>query len=104
MRAYSARRTPKAAAHLGSCEFEIGLWVESEAHITEALRAANDAWIDANRDSLVQVMNHLRTVLGRLEVVGRPAGAEVEVAGRTVGRLPLESPAAGGQGRASSCA
>jgi hypothetical protein len=92
MRAYSARRTPKAAAHLGACEYEIGLWVEAEAHITEALRAANDAWIDANRDPLVQLMNRLRTVLGRLEVVGRPSGAEVEVAGRTVGRLPLEGP------------
>ena len=92
MRAYSARRTPKAAAHLGACEYEIGLWVEAETHITEALRAANDAWIDNNREPLVQLMNRLRSVLGRLEVVGRPTGAEVEVAGRTVGRLPLEGP------------
>jgi hypothetical protein len=92
MRAYSIRRTPRTAAHLGSCEFEIGLWTESEAHITEALRAANDPWIEANRAKLVEVMNNLRLVLGRLEIVGRPAGAEVEVAGRNVGRLPLESP------------
>ena len=92
MRAYSARRTAKAAAHLGSCEYEIGLWVESEAHITEALRAVGDAWIESNRAQLVLVMNNLRTVLGRLEVVGRPAGAEVEVAGRAMGTLPLEGP------------
>jgi hypothetical protein len=93
MRAYSTKRTPKAAAQLGTCEHEIGLWVESELHLTEALRAANDPWIEANRESLVQVLNNLRLkVLGRLEVVGRPAGAEVEIAGRPVGRLPLEGP------------
>jgi hypothetical protein len=92
MRAYNARRTPKAAAHLGSCEFEIGLWVEAEAHITEALRAENDPWIQQKWDELSQIMASLRQVLGRLEVVGRPAGADVEVAGRNVGRLPLEGP------------
>jgi tetratricopeptide (TPR) repeat protein len=92
MRAYSAQRTPKAAAQLGSCEFEIGLWVEAESHITEALRAANDDWVNANREPLIQVLNNVRKLLGRLEVVGRPAGAEVEVAGRSVGRLPLDGP------------
>ena len=91
MRAYNARRTPKAAAHLGSCEFEIGLWVEAETHITEALRG-EDQWIQQHYDQLSQIMGSLRQVLGRLEVVGRPAGADVEVAGRNVGRLPLEGP------------
>jgi hypothetical protein len=91
MRAYNARRTPKTAAHLGSCEFEIGLWVEAETHITEALRG-EDPWIQQHYDQLSQIMGNLRQVLGRLEVVGRPAGADVEVAGRNVGRLPLEGP------------
>jgi hypothetical protein len=92
MRAYNVRRTARAAAQLGTCEFEIGLWVESEAHITEALRASNDRWIQQHWDELGDLMGRLRQVLGRLEVVGRPAGAEVEVAGRSVGRLPLEGP------------
>ena len=90
--AYNLRRTPRTAAHLGSSEYDIGLWVDSEVHITEALRGADDPWINASRVSLIGVLNNLRMVLGRLEVVGRPAGAEVEVAGRSVGYLPLEGP------------
>ncbi len=92
MRAYNARHTPRTAAHLGTCEFEVGLWVESEVHITEALRASNDRWIQQHWDELGDLMGRLRQVLGRLEVVGRPTGAEVEVAGRNVGRLPLDGP------------
>jgi hypothetical protein len=92
LRAYGLARTPRAAAQLALCEFELNRWVDSEVHLQEALRAGNDPWVRKNRNVLMEMMAKLKARLGRVEVTGRPEGAEVEVAGRSVGRLPLSGP------------
>ena len=85
-------RTPRAAGQLALCEFELNRWVDSELHLQEALRAASDPWVKRNRPVLVEMMSKVKLRLARVEVTGRPEGAEVEVAGRAVGRLPLPGP------------
>ena len=92
VRAHGISRTPRSAGQLALCEFELNRWVDSELHLQEALRAANDPWVRRNRPVLVEMMSKVKLRLARVEVVGRPEGAEVEVAGRAVGRLPLPGP------------
>ena len=89
VRAYGIARTPRAAGQLALCEFELNRWVDSEIHLQEALRAADDPWVRRNRQILVEMMSKVKLRLARIDVRGRPEGAEVEVAGRAVGRLPL---------------
>jgi hypothetical protein len=91
-RAYQLAPGPRTAAQLGLCELALAQFVEAEAHLGEALRATGDPWVNQNRPALYDALNGTRNFLGTMEVVGRPDGAEVEVDGRTVGRLPLPRP------------
>jgi hypothetical protein len=91
-RAYNVSKTPRTAAQLGLCEYSILRFVDAEMHLAEALRARNDAWIVSKRADLKRSLDEVRSLLGWLEVVGRPEGAEVEISGRTVGKLPLKEP------------
>ena len=52
----------------------------------------NDPFVARNRAAIVKHVDIVRTHLGMLEINGRPAGAEVEVAGQPVGRFPLRGP------------
>ena len=88
-RAYELAKTPRAAAHLGTCEYSLLRLIDAETHLEEALRSRSDPWIERNRREIQGALEGVKSELGWLEVLGRPAGAEVEVAGRTVGRLPL---------------
>ncbi len=93
-KAYDISRSPRAAAQLGLSELALGRWVEAEQHVSEALEARSDSWIrDRKRTEVLE--ESLRTIhshLGTLEVTGTPDGAEVVVAGRVAGRLPLHGP------------
>jgi hypothetical protein len=92
--AYRVNPGPRTAAHLGMAEFAVGRWAESDLHLTEALKSPNDPWVKKN---LNQIIDSLRTAKGhvsRVEITGDPAGAEVLVNGRPVGRLPLAQPIA----------
>jgi hypothetical protein len=92
VRAYGISRTPRAAGQLALCEYELNRWVDSELHLQEALRAGNDPWVRRNRPILVDMLGKVKLRLARIEITGRPEGAEVEVAGRAIGRLPLPGP------------
>jgi hypothetical protein len=92
LRAYNISKSARAAAQLGTCEYQLSRWVDAEAHLTEALKRANDPYIVKNRELIVEALRDVRTHLGHLEITGRPSGAEVEVGGRLIGRLPLPGP------------
>ncbi len=93
-KAYDLNRAPKAAAQLGLSEWALGRWAEAEAHVTEALRATSDPYLRdrQRRQVLEQALRTIRTHLGSVEISGEPEGAEVIVAGRVVGKLPLIGP------------
>jgi hypothetical protein len=92
-KAYDLLRTPRAAAQLGLAKQALGLWEEAERYLGEALRSPQDAWVAKNKPTLDVAMGTIQTHLGRVEVIGDPAGAEVAINGRRVGTLPLGEPA-----------
>jgi len=91
-KAYDISHTARAAAHLGTAEYALNRFVDAEVHLAEALRSRNDAWIDERRQMIKQTLDWTRAELGWLQVVGRPVGADIEIAGRMVGKLPLREP------------
>ena len=92
LKAHNLARSAETAAHLGMAEINLALWVDAENHLIQALKKPNDPFIARNRVAIVEQLKMVRTHLGLLEVVGRPSGAEVEVGGKPVGRLPLPGP------------
>jgi tetratricopeptide (TPR) repeat protein len=91
-RAYEVAPSPRSAAQLGLCEQDLSFWADAEAHLGEALRAADHPWIRANRAVLEQSLGTVRRHVSRIEIVGGPEGATIEVAGKRVGTLPLAGP------------
>jgi len=87
--AYRMSPSPRAAAQLGLCKQALGHWSEAEETLDEALKAPADPWVSKNRPALEQALATAREHIGRVEVVGEPAGAEVIVSGRRRGTLPL---------------
>lgn len=88
-KAYERFHTPRSAAQLGLAEQALGRWEDAETHVTEALRADDDAWVQRNREALRSAMVVIKEHIARIEILGEPAGAEILVNGRPVGRLPL---------------
>jgi hypothetical protein len=88
-KAYQLHHAPRAAAQIGLAEQALGRWIESEAHLGEALAAASDPWIRKNGSALQEALSHVRRQLGDLEVLGGPGGAEIVIEGQVRGTLPL---------------
>jgi hypothetical protein len=84
--------TPKVTAQIGLAEQALGLWLSSESHLETALAAARDAWIDANRKTIEAALHVVEGHIGKVDVWGSPAGAEILFDGQLVGHLPLETP------------
>jgi hypothetical protein len=92
--AFERWKAPKARAQMGLAEQALGRWVDAEAHLEEALAAA-DPWISGNRGTLEHALGVIRDRLGSLEVlcdVPAAAAAEVIVDGQARGKLPLDRP------------
>jgi hypothetical protein len=98
-KAYDLVRTPRAAAQLGLAKQALGLWVDAERFLGEALRAPDDAWVSKNKATLDGAMLTIQSHLARVEVIGDPEGAEVAISGRRVGKLPLAEPVRVGAGQ-----
>ena len=88
-RAHALGATPESIALIGTCEFALNRFVDAEIHLAEAMKSAQDAWIRKNHVVLSEYLASTKAMLGWIEVVGTPAGADVEVGGKPVGRLPL---------------
>jgi hypothetical protein len=91
-RAHDVAPAPRSLAQMGLAEQALGSWPDAEAHLAQALASRKDPWIAKNvavlQDALAAVGQHL----GSLEVLGKPAGAEVLLDGRVVAKLPLAEP------------
>ncbi|MES1207197.1 MAG: PEGA domain-containing protein [Pseudomonadota bacterium] len=92
-RAVKEQGTPRAFGQLGTCEQALGLWVDAEAHITEALAHPRDSWVEKNAAALRTALDYIAGRLGSIEVWGSPVGARVTMDGASVGVLPLPKPA-----------
>jgi hypothetical protein len=97
-RAHDLAHTPRTAAQLGLVEFALGYSVNAATHLSQGLAASNDPWIHANRLALEQALSEVQARIGEVEVAGTPAGADVRLNGKSVGRLPLPNPIPSDQG------
>jgi hypothetical protein len=89
-RAHAAAPSGKTLAQIGLTEGSLKRWVDAETHLAAALDAHDTPWIDnaKNREAISQALTLVRKHVGLVSVVG-PAGADVAIAGASVGRLPL---------------
>jgi hypothetical protein len=99
-RAHAAAPSGKTLAQIGLAEGSLKRWVEAETHLAAALDAHDTPWIEnsKNREAISQALTLVRSHVGLVSVVG-PAGADIAIAGASIGRLPLPGPAHVGEGR-----
>lgn len=90
--AATKNKTPRAIAQVGLCELALGLWVDADAHLQQALANKTDAWIHKNERSLKTALDGLQEKLGFVDVWGEPVGAKVAIDGRAAGTLPMDHP------------
>jgi hypothetical protein len=99
-RAHAAAPSGKTLAQIGLTEGSLKRWVDAETHLAAALDAHDTPWIDntKNREAISQALTLVRTHVGLVSVVG-PTGADVAIAGASIGRLPLPGPIHVAEGR-----
>lgn len=97
-RAYEVAPSPRTAVQLGLVEMALSRWADSEEHLSEGLKARTDSFIKKNRRVIEESLRTVKRRVGSVEIAGEPAGAEVLVNGRAVGRLPMPDPVRVGEG------
>jgi len=85
--AHELAPSPRTYGQMGLVEATLKRWTDAETHLSVALANTDDGWVHKNRAFLDQALALCREHLGDLVVTG-PAGAEVFVAGQSVGILP----------------
>jgi hypothetical protein len=78
--------------HLATVYQALGNWLLAEEYLSLALARQNHPYVNRHRQTLEDAKRVIDANIGRLEVEGTPAGAEVRLSGRLVGTLPLAAP------------
>jgi hypothetical protein len=92
-KAHAEHPSARTLAQMGLAEGSLRRWVDAEGHLAEALATHDTPWIEnrRTREALEQALSAVRSHIGSVAVVG-PAGAEVSIDQKVVGRLPLAAP------------
>src|SRR5215475_9606181 len=91
-KAYQISRSPRTAGQLGLVEMALGYFVDAERYLGEAVASPDHPWVAKNLPTLKAQLAAAKAQIGELYIVGEPAGAEVLVNGKPVGKLPLAAP------------
>src|SRR5437763_9941722 len=91
-KAYQVSRSPRTAGQLGLVEMALGYFVDAEKYLGEAVASPDHPWVAKNLPTLKAQLAAATAQIGDLYIAGEPAGAEVIVNGKSVGRLPLSGP------------
>ena len=98
-KAYQVSRSPRTAGQLGLVEMALGYFVDAEKYLGEAVASPDHPWVAKNLPTLKAQLATAKSQIGELYIVGEPAGAEVVVNGKSVGRLPMSGPVRLDKGR-----
>jgi hypothetical protein len=85
--AHAIAPSSRTFGQMGLVETSLKRWVDGENHLSLSLANPDDHWVAKNRAFLDEALRSCRTHVGDLVVSG-PAGAEVSVAGQSIGTLP----------------
>ncbi len=86
--AYEMSPRARPSAQLGLIEYQLGKWVDAEAHLEQALQSKDDPFIRSNRATVDEALSVVRSHIGFVTVTGTPPGAEVSVNGKKAGPVP----------------
>lgn len=75
--------------HLATVYQALGNWLLADEYLSKALARQNHPYVNRHRRTLEDAKRVIDSNIGRLEVEGEPAGAEVRLNGRLMGTLPL---------------
>jgi hypothetical protein len=75
--------------HLATVYQALGNWLLADEYLSKALARQNHPYVNRHRRTLEDAKRVIDANIGRLEIEGEPAGAEVRLNGRLMGTLPL---------------
>jgi TPR repeat/PEGA domain len=82
----------RVQVHLATVYQALGDWLLADEYLSRALAQQNHPYINRHRQVLEDAKRVIDSNIGRVEVEGDPAGAEVYLSGRVLGTLPLREP------------
>src|SRR6185503_12122474 len=82
----------RVQVHLANVYQALGQWLAADEYLRLALAQADHPYVVRHRQALEDARSVIEDNIGRLEVEGEPAGAEVRLNGRLIGTLPLAAP------------
>ena len=78
--------------HLATAAQAAGHWVDADTYIRRVFEYRDDPYYRRYQSDIADVEQLISSRVGRFQVVGSPAGAEVRLNGKVVGHLPMEEP------------
>jgi hypothetical protein len=90
--AYELEHGARPLAQMGLAEQALGRWVVASEHLRDAMEETSDAWIKKNLLVLREAARRVDEHVGRIEILGGTAGAELRIDGVARGKLPLARP------------
>lgn len=85
--AHALEPSGRTLAQMGLAEYSLQRYVDAEEHLAAAV-ATDSPWVAKNRRTLEEALGGVRAHVAIVTLTG-PAGAEVTMNGRPLGRLPL---------------
>jgi hypothetical protein len=90
--AHQLEPSPMTLGQMGSVEYFLGRWEDTDEHLRAALANPSDSWVVRYRPMIDKALGEAREHLGELALIGGAPGAQVFVNGRMRGVLPLAKP------------